>query len=149
MHANSASIGSFIKTVPCSTGAGVAGGTGDNTAITGATINRLGYSSAQFAVVAKAVLAEGKTLSLAAAYQESSDGSNWDTAVTLQASTVALTGGTGGSTEMGVVKFDLPLVARKQYIRLNITPDLNATGTDTFQVGAVAILGGADRLPAV
>lgn len=148
MHANSTSIGSFIKVVPCSTGAGVAAGTGDNTAITGATINRLGYDSVQFAIVAKAVLADAKTLSIAASYQESADGSNWDTAVVLQAPTVALTGGTGGSTEIGVVKFDLPLVTKKQYVRFNFTPDLNATGTDTFQVGAVAVLGGPDKLPA-
>lgn len=148
MHANSTSIGSFIKTVPCGTGSGVAAGTGDNTAITGAAINRLGYSSVQFAIVAKAVLAATKTLSIAAAYQESADGSSWDTAVTLQAATVALTGGDGGTTEMGVVKFDLSLANKKQYIRFNFTPDLSATGTDTFQVGAVAVLGGADKLPA-
>lgn len=148
MHANSTSVGSFIKSVACGAAKGTAGGAGDNTAVTGASINRLGYSSVQFVVVATATLAEAKTLAIAASYQESSDNQNWDTAVTLQASTAMLTGGTGGSTELGVLKFDLPLTTKKQYIRFNMTPDANATGTDTFVVGAVAVLGGPSTLPA-
>ena len=142
-------IGAFIKPVICGAARGVAAGTGDNTAVTGATIDRKNYGSCSLVIAARAVLADTKLLKIAAAYQESADGSNWDTAVALQASTTLLTGSTGGTTELGVAKFDVNLMGLKRYIRFNYTPDLDASGTDTFETTAVAILGGASVLPTV
>jgi hypothetical protein len=142
-----ADIGKYLKTASCNGISITAGGTGDNTALTGASIDRRGYGSANFVIAYKTTLAASETLSFAAEYQESSDGSNWDTATALQAATVAKTGAvTAGH---GVVEFDVNLEGKKRYIRFNFTPNLSASGTDTAVVYGTAILGGADVLPAV
>jgi hypothetical protein len=142
-------FGALHKAAHCGASHATAGGTGDATAVTGASIDRLGYASCSLVIDFKAVLAEDATLTYAVEYQESSDNSNWDTAVALQAATTAATGGSGGSTEQGLVQFDLNLRAKKRYIRFNFTPNLSAANTDTAISAAVAILGGADKLPAV
>ena len=137
---------------PAATGAAgaviiTAAGAGDNTAVTGNSIDRQGYMSAKYVLSYVASLADGKKLSIAAEYQESSDNSTWDTAVALQASTLADTGGAGGSKEAGMLEFDLNLKGKKRYIRFNFTPDLDAGATDTAALIGVALLGGRDVLP--
>lgn len=141
-------IGSFIKAAACGGGRLVAGGTGDATAVTGATIDRLGYGSAKVVLVSRAVLAQAATLALAVEYQESSNGSDWDTAVALQASTTVATGGSGGSTELDITTFDIDLSGKKRYIRVNYTPNLSAANTDTAEATCALVMGGADTLPA-
>lgn len=126
----------------------VAAGAGDNTAVEGKAVDRLGYDSAVAVIGFLAALAETETLSIAAEIQESADGVSWDTAEELQAAAVAATGGSGGSNEYGKVEFDLNLRGRKRYFRINHTPDLSATGTDTAISMASVILGGAADLPA-
>ena len=142
-----ADIGKYLKTASCNGISITAGGTGDGIALTGASIDRRGYGSANFVIAYKTTLASTQTLSFAAEYQESSDGSSWDTATALQASTAAKTGAvTDGH---GVVEFDINLEGKKRYIRFNFTPNLSASSTDTAVVYGTAILGGADVLPAV
>lgn len=148
-------VGAHIKGYYCgctnNSGAPIAitaAGTGDNTAVTGKTIDRLGYDSCVFTIAFLAALTEAKTLTIAAEYQESADNSTWDTAVALQAATLAATGDTGGSNEYGEVEFDLSLRSKKRYIRLNFTPDLTHTGTDTAIVVGTVQLGGKTELPA-
>lgn len=140
-------IGSQVKVLACGAANGVAAGAGDNTAVTGASIDRLGYNSVKFAIAYKTTLGASETLQFAVAYQESSDNSSWDTAVTLQAATTAATGALTNS--VGVVTFDLDLGGKKRYVRLNYTPNLSAGATDTFVTAASAVLGGAEVLPAV
>jgi hypothetical protein len=135
-------IGAFIENVICGAVSFTAAGTGDNTAVTGQSIDRIDYGSAKFTIAYKTTLAESKHLQLAAEYQESSDDSNWDTAVSLQTIGNVVTGGTGGSTEYGELSFDLDLTGKKRYIRFNFTPNLDATGTDTAITAAIASLGG-------
>jgi hypothetical protein len=142
---NVSQIGKIVKLVACGATNAVAAGTGDNTAVTGASIDRLGYGSASFVIAYKTTLTAAKTLSFAAAYQESSDNSSWDTAVTLQASTVAATGAV--TAEVGKVRFDLDLAGKKRYIRFNFTPDLSNTSTDVVDCAAVCVLGGAVEKP--
>jgi len=125
-----------------------AAATEDGVKITGESIDRLGYDSAALVVTAKASLANTKTLSFAAEYQDSADNSTWNTAVALYASTVLLTGSGSGTNEEGTKETALDLRGLARYIRFNVTPDLSATGTDTAVWAAVCILGGADRLPA-
>lgn len=141
-------IGSYITGAAIGAGTATAGGTGDGTKVTGQTIDRSGYSSGVVQIAYKAALAETKTISFAVEVQESEDGSTWDTAVVLQAATVAATGGTGGSTAYGVVEIDEDLRGRKRYVRYNVTPDLNATSTDTLTWGGAFVLGGAATIPA-
>jgi len=125
-----------------------AGGAGDATKVTGQSIDRQGYESLSLLIPFYAELADTKTFALAVEYQESSDNSNWDTAVVVQASTVKATGATPTTDYHGVAKYDLDLQAKKRYIRFNVTPDLNAANTDIAVWTAVAVLGGADVLPA-
>ncbi len=126
-----------------------AAGTGDNTAVTGAGIDRAAYNMPESAAVNLgwlAALSASQTLSLAVSIQESADNSSWDTAEVLQASTVVAT---GAGNKSGVTKLAVNLKNRKRYFRINFTPDLSAGATDTALVNAVAVMGGAHTLPAV
>lgn len=140
-------IGALVKNVACGAARVTAAGAGDNTAVTGATIDRLGYNSAKLTVAYKTTLGASETLQFAIEYQESADGSSWDTAVALQAATTAKTGSVTNS--VGQVSHDVDLGAKKRYIRFNYTPNLSAGATDTADTAAVCTLGGAVEKPAV
>jgi hypothetical protein len=124
-----------------------AAGTGDNTKVTGYTIDRKGTTngtmaySCELSIGYLAALTNAKTLSFAVEYQESSDNSSWATAVVLQAATVAETAGSSTNFE-GVVNLSLDLSTLKRYVRFNITPDLSHSSTDTAEFVAIATLGG-------
>jgi hypothetical protein len=138
-------IGGSIKPVACGATTATAAGTGDNTAVTGATINRAGFESLLFALAWRVSLTAAKTLTIAAEYQESADGSSWDTAVALESATVVATGAL--TADVGQRQYKLNLAGKKQYIRFNFTPNLSHTSTDTVDIGAIAILGGAAVKP--
>lgn len=140
--------GAFNKAVGCGAVSATAAGAGDNTEITGATINRAdhGYpQSAKVVVSYKTTLSASETLKFGLKYQTSSDGSSWDTAVVVQAATTDKTG--AATNFVGEVEYDVDLSGLKQYVRFNLTPDLSASGTDTMVVSYVAMLGGARSLP--
>lgn len=143
---NVSNLAAFIKAVACGASTAVAAGAGDATAVTGATIDRLGYGSAKFIISYRTSLTAAKTLSYAAEYQESADGSAWDTATALQTSTVQETGAL--TNQVGKLAFDLDLAGKKRYVRFNFTPDLSHTSTDTVDNAATAILGGPVVKPA-
>jgi type IV secretory pathway TrbL component len=139
-------IGALIKTVACGAARVTAAGAGDNTAVTGATIDRRGYGSAKVTVAYKTTLASAETLQFAIEYQESDDNSSWGTATALQAATTAKTG--VATNAVGEVSHDLNLGGKKRYIRFNYTPNLSAGSTDTADTACVCTLGGARTLPA-
>ena len=122
-----------------------AAGAGDATKVTGETIDLLGYGSVALLVPWFANLTAAKTLSFTCEYQTSADNSTWATAVELYAATVVATA-TGASK--GVKETALNTSALPRYIRFNITPDLSHSGTDVATYFAVAVLGGAQVLPA-
>lgn len=130
-----------------------AAGSGDNTAITGITIDRLAGSSvplnAEIILSYTATLAATKTLTLKTVkVEDSADGTNWADFATFTDPGVVATGPTGGATLSGAVKLGVNLGAAKRYVRVDFTPDLSASGTDTAYVGAVVNLAGFDRVPA-
>ncbi len=132
----------------------VAAGAGDNTEVDGTGIDRQGAMSAAICVVARSVLQATETNTIKMTIQESSDNSNWtDIAAALQpegaANSTILTqlGGSGGTTEEDVYKLALDLSSLKRYIRVQILPDLSASGTDTAVVAAAVVLGGLDVAP--
>ena len=139
-------FGAYCIVRACGSTNAVAAGTGDATAVTGATIDRLGYGSGKAVVSWRTTLAATKTLSLAVEYQDSADGTTWNTAVALQASTVMKTGAATDSVDE--VEFSIDFAGLQRYIRINFTPDLSNTATDTVDIGAVLVLGGAETLPA-
>jgi hypothetical protein len=127
-----------------------AGGTGDATEVVGVAIQRstIGMPmGATFAVPFTATLAQTKTLSFAYTVEHSTaSGSGY---ATLASSTgvVVATGATGGSTETGCLEIGVDLTGANDFVRIRITPDLSATGTDTAAFNAVAVFGGFQELP--
>ena len=124
-----------------------AAGTGDNTKVTGTTVDRKGTTggtladSCVLAIGWVAALTNAKSLAFAVEIQDSADDSTWNTAVVLQASTVAKLAGSSTNFS-GTVELDVNLAPYARYVRFNITPDLSASGTDTATYSAVCVLGG-------
>jgi hypothetical protein len=127
-----------------------AGGAGDATELDGPWIDRQGYLSCKLVIHYKATLAEDKVLNLAANLQDAtaSDGTGAADFGTAVAAADVATGGSGGSTEEGVIVADFNLDPANQYIRAQFTPNMDAADTDVAIVAAAIILGGARQLPA-
>lgn len=128
-----------------------AGGTGDNTAITGITIDRNAVStgskplSAIVSVLYDTVMTDTKTLTLKTQkIEHSDDGSTWSDYATFGDVTIAKT----GTNTRGATKLAVDLGSAKRYVRFDVTPDLSASGTDTAVIGAAWVFAGFDRLPA-
>lgn len=133
----------------CLAATATAGGTGDATLVTGSSIN-IGAlaarpSSVVFEILGRAVLAATKKLTIAALVEASIDGTTWTTLVG-SATVLTLTGGAGGSTEIGVGRIGADLISSDlNYIRLKATPDLDAANTDTAIISGVAVFGAPAR----
>jgi len=131
-----------------------AGGAGDNTAITGASIDRFTSAgiplNAQIVLYWTVTLAQAATLTLKTVkLQDSADGSNWADFASYADPGVVSTGPTGGGTLTDVLEIaGADLSSARRYVRLLFTPDLSAASADTARVGAIFNLAGFDRLPA-
>jgi hypothetical protein len=146
-------IGDLISVARAAANTAVtAGGGGDNTAVTGAIIDRAARGFPQSAVLAipfTATLGQGETLSIAYTVQEGQAANLSDAATLVSgASAVVATGPTGGGTVTGTFEVNVSLGAAGQYVRCNFTPDLSRANTDTAALSAVMVFGGMDRLPA-
>jgi len=122
-----------------------AGAGQDGQAQTGIIIDRSlsGYPSNGAVIVSyKATLAASKKLTLSSVSVETSDASDMSGSTSLQTfadADIAVDSGSG-STLQGCKKYHLTsLAGAKRYIRFKYTPDLNATGTDTAAISALAI----------
>lgn len=130
-----------------STGAITAAGAGDNTEITGSSINIASLahrpSSVVFEIPVTATLAATQTCVVTGLIEKSVDGSTWTTMVA-SATLLTLTGPSGGATVTGVARVGGDLIqSNANFIRFKATPNLSASGTDTMNVGAaVAVFGG-------
>lgn len=128
----------------------VAGGTGDNTEIVGPAINLAALAarpaSVVFEVFGRGVLAATATLAIAAELEYSADGStNW-TDLVASSTVLTLTGGSGGTTELGVGRIGADLIQENvNFIRIKMTPNLSAANTDTAEVSAVAVFSGLSK----
>jgi hypothetical protein len=151
-----ARVSDLLSLAAKSAGSGklTAGGTGDNTKVTGTTLDRLSadgvklHKTAKFTFAGQAVLAAAATLAVAVEIQDSADGQSWNTAVPLQTSTVEATGAGGGSTEQPAFELNVDLgTTYARYVRFNVTPDLSAANTDTATWGAAVQWGAYNRLP--
>ena len=140
-------FGALIDAQYVSNGSLTAGGTGDDTRVTGEAHDRIDFGSVALVIAGEATPAEDATLSIDVEYQESADGTNWDDAETLTEAAVVATGGDSGTTENFVLKINQNLQPLSRYVRYNVNPDLSATGTDTADWACVAVLGGAFEVP--
>jgi len=121
----------------------VAAGTGDNTEIVSASINIATLTarpaSVVFEIVGRGVLAATATLVLVGEVEYSADGTTWVDLVA-SATLLTLTGGSGGTTELGVARIGVDLIQDGvNFIRLKLTPNLSAANTDTAEVASIAV----------
>jgi len=141
---------SQVKVVALQAQNGVAAGTGDNTEVTSAAVDRkpqglAGYDAGVIAVNWKTSLTASQTLALTLKIEESDDNSSWGSPETLIS---AETQSTGAQTNLvGQRELNIDLRKRKRYVRFKVTMDLSAGATDTFVYGACIVLTDSDRLP--
>lgn len=132
-------IGAFLDPKFVASGSAVAGGSGDGTKVTAATaLDLLDRPSGILVIAYEAALAAGKTVTFAVEHTEAAV-STYGSAVEDQAATVAATGAAGGSTERGVVTIKLDASGAKRYRKYAITPEMDATSTDTLRWSAVFV----------
>jgi len=127
-------------------------GAGSNNAVeSGIIIDRLGIGmpkSAKLAVLYTAHLQSGQTLSVGLDLQSAEDGTTFSDYASA-ASAVVATGPSGGGVVTGQVILDVNLTSAQRYLQTFVTPNLNASGTDTVSLTTVLVFGGEDALPAV
>ena len=145
-------IGALISVLRASANvAATAGGSGDDTQVVGAIIDRAEHGMPQSGVLAipfSATLAEGETLSVLTEIESGNEDDLGDAeTLTTTAAAVVATGPSGGGTVTGTVQVDVALMGAARYVRAKFAPDLSASGTDTAALSSVLVLGGADRLP--
>jgi len=144
-------IKSEIRSVFALTSTSVtAGGSGDNTEVDGASLNKatIGFKaeSVVFEVRVRAPLGAPETCIVTANLQDSANGSSWAD-ITTPAVVLTLTGPGGGGTVTGVARLGYDLNKARQYIRIQATPDCSRANTDTAVMGAgVAIFGGLQQI---
>lgn len=145
-------IGSLVAVVRAAANtAATAGGSGDNTAVTGVIIDRAALGWPQSCVVAvpfTATLAAAATLSVAITLQSGEAAGLGDATTFASRTGVVATGPSGGGTVTGTVELDVNLSGAGRYVRANFTPDLSAANTDTAALSEVIVFGGQIRLPA-
>lgn len=132
--------------------AATAAGAGDNTAITGATIDlqAAGYPrEALLAMGFTTALAANKTLTFKTVLITHDTASNMGTEATLAtfSDVVVATDSGSGSTITGTQEYRAALAGANRYVRFKLTPDLNASGTDTATVFGVVLLAGGQIQP--
>jgi len=142
-------IGAFLKAICGAVARLVAAGTGDDTEVVSAGIDTKGYESVKI-VLAAAVDSQTADKVLNNKYVKvqfcDTVGGSYDTPVTLVAGSTTVVSGTGA--QVGQQTYDLNLAGYKQFMQIVFKPDSTASGTDTAQIAAIAVLGGAAVLPA-
>ena len=145
MNYTNTDIGSLLVSNYQGIGSLTAGGVGDNTAINGNSFYAGTYGSGKILVVYTATLAATKTLSLKVELKHSEDNVTF-ISVTIKDGVIA-TGGAGGSTETGVFEYDFNREKLGAYVKVTVTPDLNAANTDTATVAFVNVYDGGAANP--
>lgn len=125
----------------------VAGAASDNAKKTSAAIDRLDFGSCKLDIVYSGTLAEGKTLSFTVDVTDCATSGGSYASYSAVAKTVYATGGSSGSTETGIITLDVNLAGADRYLKIDITSDLSATGTDTAFYCAGLTLADPDSVP--
>lgn len=129
-----------------------AGTTADGTEINGNSADRLdlGNSHAFSAlgyVQYEGTLAAGKTATIAANAQDSPSTTAWTDYGTAASTTIGSASSTAAQNIRGVLQVPLNLQGAERYLRVQATPTLSATGTDTLGLSAGFMFGGFDQIP--
>ena len=140
MHVNDKDAGAFMKVVGGGGARGVAAGTGDNTEAVGEIVDMLAQPdlrSGTIVIAGQATLADTKSIALNDVGLEHGDAANLSDKADFatEVDFAAVKTSSGGTTEEFGIKLKQDLWGIKRYWRVKVTPDLDATGTDTFELG--------------
>ena len=147
-------IGSLIKTKHAFINTAVtANGGGDGAEVDGDSIDRqaLGsmMESVDVVIHGNTTLESGETLTIALNLQDSADDSTFADFGTAVAATTVKDAAGGGLTAVGFeLESSFDIRGAERYIRVQMTPDLSWTGTDTALIEGVIVFGGAATQPA-
>lgn len=149
----SKNIGPYITSRAGGSGSATAAGSGDNTEVDGAWVNRRDttandmFDSAKLVITYRTTLTAAKTLSFAVNIQDATDDSGTGAADygTALAATVVKTGALTDARD--TLEFDFDLSGANQFVRAQVTPDLSNTATDTVDWQAVWVFGANKRVP--
>lgn len=124
-----------------------AGGSGDDTAASGEWVKREYYYSGSVLIPYTTSLADGETLAFTVTFEHADDasGSNaesYDPAYCDSGVENEVVHSGAVSDESGVCQVPVNLQAAKNYVRVNVTPVMSASSTDTASFSAVLVLGG-------
>lgn len=128
----------------------VAGGGADGVEINGDSVNRDRYNSALLLVAVKGAITAAQTLTVAVQLQHADDngagaaGAYADLSASYAVTSVVV----DNTTTEALMAVSIDLSEAKEWIRCQITPTFSAGATDTGEVAAVWVLGGAEVLPA-
>lgn len=129
-----------------------AGGAGDGVEVDGEEIDRkitpdIPLSMA-VVLMFDTTLAQDETLTATVQVQDAevSGGPYADFDDPIDFGTMA-TGPTGGGQVIGASKQGIDISGARQYLRIQVTPDLSAGATDTAAVTGLCIMGGFDKIP--
>lgn len=147
MQINDKDAGAYLKVVSGGGARGVAAGTGDATEAVGDIVDQLAHPelrSGLIFVAGSATLTDLKLLDIGSVKIEHgiesdlSDAADFFTPVDFDSVAVSA----GGTTELFAIKLNVDLWGVYRYWRVSIIPDLDAVGTDTFELGfGVAAIG--------
>ena len=138
-------------------GAALAGGTGDATAKAGAIIDLLTLDHPLSGLVVipwTATLADTESISMVMKIEHGDESDLSDAEdytfgppgnLVAEVDFGVLATSSGGTTESGVATSRMDLSGLKRYWRVEVTPDLSASGTDTAEFSACVVLGGLDK----
>jgi hypothetical protein len=140
MQINDKDAGAYFNVVSGGGARGVAAGTGDNTEAVGEIVDQLaqpGLRSGAIIVSGSATLADAEGISLVDVHVEHGDETDLSDKADFHTAAVFtdLKVSSGGTTELFAVKVPVDLWGIKRYWRVAVTPDLSASGTDTFELG--------------
>jgi hypothetical protein len=133
----------------CANLAATAAGSGDNTAVVGAVIDRMDLKmpSSMVAITTwSAALTDTKKLSITTLIEHADLVGGPFT--TLSTTTTVAKLATASVTYTGVVKIEQDLGSAKRFLRTTITPDLDASGADTMTGASTYVFGPGQEVPA-
>lgn len=140
MDINNFDAGAPFKVLSGGGARGVAAGTGDNTEAVGAIVDmqaQPGPMSGLLFIAGSCTLTDAKTISLLAVGIEHGDAANLSDKADFntEVAWTDLVVSSGGGAEKFGVKLSIDLTAIKRYWRVKVTPDLDHTSTDVFELG--------------
>lgn len=140
-------IGSILKSYSCFNHAATAGAGTDNTLVTGANVEGAGYNAGKLVVGGVVALASGKKITSTVTLQHSENGSDWTSIPVTEAEVWKTASGAAYTGVLDPIEYDFNRNALGKYIRALGTFDLDASGTDTSNVGAMFVLSGGWENP--